>query len=215
MLRISSMVQMGASSSRSVSRLQSRHIHQALSSEHLKLAWAAGAVSKMAHQHGCSQAAAVPHHVNLFIGLLECPHSIMAAGFPQTKGKNDKEATVPLLTKSQKSSAITFAIFHSLAASHYILSTLKGRELSPTSWREEGQQIFGYVLKLSPLSTQVQVLVTQINGKLRELEGEIRTTLHDLCGTLQSRRAGKIGIRKCSSDKQEGEKIASQSTSPV
>lgn len=71
----------------------------------------------------------------------------------------------------------------------------------------------GYIFKLSPLSTQVQVLMTQTNGRLRELEGEIRAGLHDLCGMLQSRRAGKIGIRKCSADKQEGEKIASQSTS--
>lgn len=73
----------------------------------------------------------------------------------------------------------------------------------------------GYIFKLSALSTQVQVLMTQTDGRLRELEGEIRAGLHDLCEILQSRTAGKIGIRKCSSDKQEGEKVASQSTSQV
>lgn len=33
-------------------------------------------------------------------------------------------------------------------------STLKERELSPSSWREECQQIFGYILKLPPPFTQ-------------------------------------------------------------
>lgn len=100
---------------------------KALSSEHLKLAWAAGAVSKMAHLHGCWQATAIPHHMNLFIGLLDCPHS-MAAGFPQTKGKNEKEAT---RASSDQVSEVIHHYFHHIPF-------IRSKSLHPVHTHEKG-----------------------------------------------------------------------------
>ena len=47
-----------------------------------------GSASKMAHSHGCWREASVLHHVDLSIGLLECPHT-MEVGFCRSKGQQD------------------------------------------------------------------------------------------------------------------------------
>lgn len=56
-----------------------------------------GSISKIALPHNYGQETTVPHQVNLFIGLLACPHNL-GAGFPQTKRKNKKEAAMSFTT---------------------------------------------------------------------------------------------------------------------
>lgn len=86
------MLQLGASGSGSLMRVQSVQLPALHKSELLKLDWSWQ--SKVAPHTAFGRRPQYP--VNLLIGLFACPHS-MAAGFPQTKRKNEKAGAVPFL----------------------------------------------------------------------------------------------------------------------
>ena len=111
---------------------------------------------------------------------------------------------MPFMIQSWKSSTIPVTVF-SIHQKQVTVSSPHPKEGSSSHLLQSGVQSFGYILTPSSLSTQVQIIMTQINHRPREPEGEITEPFSRILKESREQRSWENRNEKLQFCRAEGE----------